>query len=241
MIQVYCTHSHTEHTLECLTGIIVTIYVILSVTRWFQHNNLYNQQPPLPPPNSTHTYHRPQNNTNCLGIYILGYSFYPQKRHMMHKLFIFFLVHISTRRLQITDISSVSVNAESGIKAWCCTSAEFDSRFQVYRSIFQTLSSLITSTYTTHTFFNSLIINILAISHFDFKIIQDRLTLVSRTWLLFLVSVRSHGLCSQRSWNRQLPSNLLWWNETSYNEVYENIDKNLFIKNFKLLSRLFFK
>lgn len=94
-------------------------------------------------------------------------------------------------------------------------------------------------------FFYSLIINILAISHFDvfndFKIIQDRLTSVSRTWLLFLVSVRSHGLCSQRSWNRQLPSNLLWWNETSYNEVYENIDKNLFIKNLKLLSCLFFK
>lgn len=162
----------------------------------------------------------------------------------MHEWFIFFL-HISTRRLQITDISSVSVNAESGMKAWCCTRAEFDSRFQVYRSIFQTLSSLITSTYTTHTFFYSLIINILAISHFDvfndFKIIQDRLTLVSRTWLLFLVSVRSHGLWSQRSWNRQLPSNLLWWNETSYNEVYENIDKNLFIKNSKLLSCLFFK
>lgn len=94
-------------------------------------------------------------------------------------------------------------------------------------------------------FFISLIINILAISHFDvfndFKIIQDRLTSVSRTWLLFLVSVRSHGLCSQRSWNRQLPSNLLWWNETSYNEVYENIDKNLFIKNLKLPSCLFFK
>lgn len=128
------------------------------------------------------------------------------------------------------------------MKAWCCTSAEFDSRFQVYGSIFQTPSSLITSTYTTHTFFYSLIINILAISHFDvfndFKIIQDRLTLVSRTWLLFLVSVRSHGLCSQRSWNRQLPSNLLWWNETSFNEVYENIDKNLFIKKFQT-SKLF--
>lgn len=86
---IWYTQSHRTYTgmLDRYNSNNIHHYISHSMVLTY---NLYNPNPPPPHPYSPHTHPPSPKNTNCLGISILGYSFYQQKRHMMHELFIFF-------------------------------------------------------------------------------------------------------------------------------------------------------